>query len=418
MLDVDHFSAFSGYDGRALSMSDTEGVSAPVGASTLMRSLGLLVDGPGVWGAALRSRAAGVFVVELPGGLDRAPLNSMAIRQWLERVPELRMDGARPEATEFGARLNEFWLPGEQILYVGRSAKSIGSRVAAMYATPLGDARPFAGGHWLKALSVLNELRIWWAETDAHEEYADALLTEVAKRALPPAGAASGAGDTLPFANLVTTSGTARQHGIQHSLREPLAADAGAGPAARAAASKRATPRAGRPAATTARPRARLVKTPERPQTEPSYLSQDGLDRLHSELEQLRTGVRPGVIQRVKAARELGDLRENAEYESARKEQSFVEGRIQTLEALIKAAVVVDAPVATDAAGVGSTVVVEADGDELVFVLVGASEADPAAGRISYSSPVGQALLGRRAGDEVVARLPRGEMRYRVREVR
>ena len=79
---------------------------------------------------------------------------------------------------------------------------------------------------------------------------------------------------------------------------------------------------------------------------------------------------------------------------------------------------VVGAPVAAEGASVGSTVVVEGDDGEQTFVLVGSSEADPAAGRISYSSPVGQALLGRRAGYDVNVQLPRSEIRYRVREVR
>jgi transcription elongation factor GreA len=395
----------------------TEPRSAPAtGASDLMRSLGLLVDGPQVWTGAVRSRAAGVFVIELPGGADSAPVDYAALEQWLERVPDLRLHSERPTARELAAYLHSFWLPAEPVLYVGRSAKSIGARIAALQATPLGDARPFAGAHWLKTLSVAPRLRIWWAETDAYEEYEDGLLSEIAARTPPAVSAAlPDPAGVLPFANLVTGAGRSKAAALANALREPVA---NATDAPAAAGGRPARPKTAARRPSTPRARTKPAAADQRPAAEPAYVSQDGLDRLHEELAELRTGVRPGVIERVKAARELGDLRENAEYESARKEQSFVEGRIQTLEALLKAAVVVDAPVAPDAAGVGSTVVVEADGEQQSFVLVGSSEADPGAGRISYSSPVGAALLGRRPGDEVTVPLPRGEIRYRIREIR
>ncbi|HSH21296.1 MAG TPA: transcription elongation factor GreA [Candidatus Caenarcaniphilales bacterium] len=392
--------------------------AASPGASELMRSLGLLVDGPQVWGAPVHSRNAGVFLVELPGAADHAPLDTHALRQWLERVPELRLDGEPATPPALAARLAQFWLPGEPVLYVGRSAKSIGARVAALYATPLGDARPHAGGHWLKTLSVLARLRIWWAETDAHEEYEDALLTAVAERT--PADVVAQLPDqnaVLPFANLVTSSRRTKPHGLENALREP-AESRPAKPGTTAASPRAAAPRRASPFAP---PRSRAAgrrTTDSPPSAPPTYISQDGLDRLQVELEELRTQVRPVVIERVKTARELGDLRENSEYESARREQSFVEGRIQMLEGLVRSATVLEAPATTDGAGVGSTVVVELDGEEQTFVLVGSSEADPAAGRISYSSPVGRVLLGRRAGEEVTARLPRGEIRCRVVEVR
>jgi transcription elongation factor GreA len=381
--------------------------------SDLMRSLGLSVDGPARWGYPIASRAPGVFVLELPNGVEQAPIDPVAVRRWLEYVPELRLDGVRPTSAELMARLAAFWLPSEPILFVGRSKRALGSRVAALNATRLGDARPHPAGHWLKTLSVLSQLRLWWAETDAHEEYEDALLAEVAART-DPAVVATLPDPTvvLPFANLETATGIVKRHGLEHALRQ--APDR----ALESAPTKAARPRARTPAArSSARPRARVAAS--RPAPAPSYLSQEGLDSLQQELDKLRNSVRPGVIARVKAARELGDLRENAEYESARKEQSFVEGRIQTLEALVKSATVVDAAEApAGTVGVGSTVIVEADGEQLTYVLVGSTEADPASGRISYISPVGQALLGSHPGDEVVARLPRGEIRFTIREVR
>src|SRR3990172_5385148 len=112
------------------------------GASELMRSLGLLVDGPVRWGAPIQSRAPGVFVVELPGGADAAPLDSAALRRWLERVPDLALDGHRPTVQQLSRRVAQDWLPDQPVLYVGRSTKSIGARLAGIYATPLGDLKP------------------------------------------------------------------------------------------------------------------------------------------------------------------------------------------------------------------------------------------------------------------------------------
>jgi transcription elongation factor GreA len=395
-------------------MSDPARPPLP-GASQLMRSLGLLVDGPLRWGSPVPSRSPGVFVVELDEILGAPPIDHSAVRRWIEHVPSLRLDGERPTVAALARRLADFWLADEPILYVGRSTRTIGARLAAIYATPLGDARPAAGGHWLKTLADHERMRVWWAETDAHEEYEDALLTMIADRQPAHVGEGLPNGLVLPFANLADTSGTAKAHGLTDFTRESPAARP-SGQQTSAAKPKAADrPRQRQPARS---PMRRSTTRAAPPAPAPTYLSQAGLDSLLAELEQLRTAVRPVVIERVKAARELGDLRENAEYESARKEQSFVEGRIQALEAHIKAAVVVEAVAGQDAAGVGSTIVVESDGEQQTFVLVGSTEADPASGRISYASPVGQALLGRRAGDEVTVRLPRGEVRYVVVEVR
>src|SRR5687768_2607186 len=193
--------AASGYDGSAVTTPRPDAQPARPGASELLRSLGLLVDGPQAWTGDVRSRAAGIFVVELPGGAETAPIDIVAVRQWLERVPGLLLDGEPPPTPkELAARLSSFWLPNEPILYVGRSVRSIGARVGAMYSTPLGDARPYAGGHWLKTLSVMPRLRVWWAETDAHEEYEDGVLAEVARRAREAGdGAAAALTAALPF---------------------------------------------------------------------------------------------------------------------------------------------------------------------------------------------------------------------------
>lgn len=374
--------------------------AATAGASELLRSLGLLVDGPVRWGNPVSSRRPGIFVVELPGGADRAPVDIVSVRRWVERVPGMLVDSQPATPHDVARRLESFWLPSEPILYVGRSARAVGPRVAAMYETPLGDSKPYSGGHWLKSLSVLRDLRVWWADTAAHEEYEDGLLTTIAERN----------GGLLPFANLMSTAREFKRHGIEGSLLSEEAA--AAGPSSKPATKVR------RAASGPRKPGVKRLATRVRPASDPNYISQEGMDRLASELESLRTTVRPEVIARVKAARELGDLKENADYEYARKEQSFVEGRIQTIEALLRTGVVMDESPVSEGARLGSTVVVESDGEEQTYLLVGSAESDIAAGRISNVSPVGRALLGARAGDEVTVQLPNGSMRYQVREVR
>jgi transcription elongation factor GreA len=120
------------------------------------------------------------------------------------------------------------------------------------------------------------------------------------------------------------------------------------------------------------------------------------------------------VIARIRTAKEHGDLKENAEYHSAREEQSFLEGRVQAIEARLRSAQIVDAPMAGSRVGFGSRVTVEHDGETATYTIVGASESDPVAGRISSSSPVGRALVGHDAGDEVVVSTPAGERAYRI----
>jgi len=385
---------------------------SPIAGSELMRSMGLDVDGPALWGSPAPGRGPGVFIVELSAPVDEAPIDTEAVRRWLERVPALTVDGERPTPHQLARRLAEFWLPGEQVLYVGRSRRTVAARVAAMYATDLGDDKPNPGGYWLKALYGMSKARIWWATTEAHEEYEDELLAQLAQHF----GVDEATGQRtlgLPFANLITSDGRAKVHGIEHALRDTASAPPPGSKAATASATKaRATTNTRR--APTRRP---PLPKKEPPKAEPAIVSAAGADELKAELDQLRNTVRPAVIDRVKTARELGDLRENAEYQEARREQSFVEGRIQALEAILRTAVVVEAGVGDGSVAVGSSVVVEMDGEENTWQIVGANEADPGRGRISYGSPVGQALMGRRAGDEVTAQLPRGELRLRLIEV-
>jgi transcription elongation factor GreA len=137
------------------------------------------------------------------------------------------------------------------------------------------------------------------------------------------------------------------------------------------------------------------------------------MKRFNDEIAALERELKVDLPKEIQRARELGDLRENADYTAAREEQSFLEGRIQALEDRLRRAVVVDEAVGGRVV-IGSTVRVEHAGEELSYTIVGSTEADPAAGRLSSASPVGSALLGATAGAEVDVRTPRGTVRYRV----
>ena len=146
----------------------------------------------------------------------------------------------------------------------------------------------------------------------------------------------------------------------------------------------------------------------------PTYISKEGLEKLRHELEQMVSVRRPEVAGRIHDAKEHGDLSENAEYEDAKNEQAFVEGRIQTLDALIKNATLIDEHHSTVMVQIGSTVTVNGPDGEESFTIVGSTEARPTEGRISNESPVGRALLGRRKGDKITVRVPAGDISYAV----
>ncbi len=146
----------------------------------------------------------------------------------------------------------------------------------------------------------------------------------------------------------------------------------------------------------------------------PTYLSREGLEKAREELDEMMNVKRSEVAARIHEAKEHGDLSENAEYEDAKNEQAFVEGRIQTLSALIKNAILIDEKHSTTHVQIGSTVQVESpDGNES-YTIVGSAEAAPANGKISNESPVGRALLGHRKGEKVTVRVPAGDFTYKI----
>ncbi|HYN49238.1 MAG TPA: hypothetical protein VER83_10255 [Candidatus Nanopelagicales bacterium] len=211
----------------------------PIEPGALFRAVGLTPDGPARWGTPIRMAGPGVFLVQWPAPLDRAPIDISAVGTWLARVETLRVDGERPTGKALAVRLAAWWLPGETVVFVG-SGKSLGRRIETMAATPLGDARPNPAGQWFKALRGFEGTRLWWAATDAVEEYEDALL-EAFAAALPAATAAAlpAGSPVLPFANRRRPGGSVRPDGISGSTAEPAAPAAPLPSAAGAGGSRR-----------------------------------------------------------------------------------------------------------------------------------------------------------------------------------
>lgn len=148
------------------------------------------------------------------------------------------------------------------------------------------------------------------------------------------------------------------------------------------------------------------------------FVTTSGLAKLKAEYEELTTVKRKDVAERIAAARELGDSDEDStEYEAAREELSFVEGRIMELEELIKRAKVIDHAVGSIVVEVGSTVTVEIDGVTETYTIVGSVESEPEKGKISHESPVGKALLGLKAGDEVEVSTPLAAIKYKIKKI-
>ena len=153
-----------------------------------------------------------------------------------------------------------------------------------------------------------------------------------------------------------------------------------------------------------------------------TFLTKEGYEKLQDELEYLRTGKRQEVANRLHEAMEGGELIENAEYEAAKNEQAFVEGRIQELEIILATARIIDEnskKAMGDLIQVGATVIIQENGsDPEEYTIVGAAEANPREGKISNESPIGKALLNRRVGEEVQVEAPAGAFKVRIVKVK
>ena len=142
------------------------------------------------------------------------------------------------------------------------------------------------------------------------------------------------------------------------------------------------------------------------------YMTEEGKEKLEKELLYLKTEKRKEVVERIKIARSFGDLSENSEYDSAKEEQAFVEGRITTLDNMIRNAKIIEDEGNSNVVSLGKTVtfVELPDGEEESYTIVGSAEADPFEGKISNDSPIAKSLLGKQVDDKVTVQTPGGEM--------
>jgi transcription elongation factor GreA len=150
------------------------------------------------------------------------------------------------------------------------------------------------------------------------------------------------------------------------------------------------------------------------------YLTAEGIEKIRVELELLTTTKRLEIAQRLRAAIEMGDLSENADYTSAKEDQAFMEGRILELQHILKNAMVIQEKDHLDHVEIGSEVVVREEGydDEETFFIVGSKEANPDHGRISYESPIGRALLKHRVGEIVRVSTPAGDTNFKIIKIK
>ncbi|MGI5998557.1 MAG: transcription elongation factor GreA [Lutispora sp.] len=152
-----------------------------------------------------------------------------------------------------------------------------------------------------------------------------------------------------------------------------------------------------------------------------NLLTVSGLAKLEEELEYLRATKRAEVAQRIKQALAFGDISENSEYDEAKNEQAFIEGRIAQLENILKTAKVIDdEDINTETVNVGAKVLVKDEelGDEMEYTIVGSAEADPINMKISNESPVGKSLIGKKVGDVVEIHVPDGILKYRILHIK
>jgi transcription elongation factor GreA len=149
-----------------------------------------------------------------------------------------------------------------------------------------------------------------------------------------------------------------------------------------------------------------------------NFLTPEGLQKLEEELEFLITVRRPEVARDIHEAKMDGDVSENAGYEEAKRQQAFLEGRIMTVEAILKNAVIIESDGASDTADLGTRVTVVEEGFEPeTYTIVGSAEANPGDGRISNESPLGKALMGHKAGDTVAYQSPGGRIEMEILEI-
>ncbi len=149
-----------------------------------------------------------------------------------------------------------------------------------------------------------------------------------------------------------------------------------------------------------------------------TQLTQEGFQNLERELEELKKTKRPAAVDRLAKARSMGDLSENSEYVAAKEELSFIDGRILEIEEILKTAAVVDIKTNNHIVSIGNKVVIQVNGTQEEYIIVGEFEADPMNKKLSASSPIAKALLGKKINDQVEIEVPAGKIIYKIVEIK
>ncbi len=147
------------------------------------------------------------------------------------------------------------------------------------------------------------------------------------------------------------------------------------------------------------------------------YITKEGLEKLKKELEYLKTVKRKEIAERLEKAISFGDLSENAAYHEAKEAQAFLEGRILELQEAINNSAIISEEKKKDIVDIGSTVLLEQNGEKLKFQIVGAQEANPSEGKISNESPLGKALLNRKKDEIIEVETPSGKIKYKIKKI-
>ena len=186
------------------------------------------------WGEKFACQEIGIYIVSTCSDSSKnenlyssAPIDDKMLAFWLNKVPGMKLDGNRPSVQELKQRLADFWLPKENIVYIGQTENSLAKRVGQYYITELGDAKPHAGGHWLKTLKILNDLWVYYLPCPSPKEVEEKLLDcfwRLSSQKESPSLLNenlllrfSKENLVLPFANLELTRGKRKKHGITGS---------------------------------------------------------------------------------------------------------------------------------------------------------------------------------------------------------
>lgn len=200
----------------------------PSTIASLFKESGLELSGQVNWGEKVKDDCPGVYIVsvaEYPGSwvnpYHQAPIDQSRLSAWIKKADTMKIDGCRPTVEKLHERLSGFWLPDETILHIGKAGNSIRRRVGQYYQTGLGDAKPHAGGHWLKTLSILDSLVVYWATAEDAEAMESNLLAAFIRNTSFEAKVSLFSREfPLPFANLEYPHGNRKRHGISGAKRK------------------------------------------------------------------------------------------------------------------------------------------------------------------------------------------------------